>query len=138
MDKKIIKYMAYTVKMSVRDYECDLQGIVNNAVYQNYLEHARHLYLQSKGIDFSKLHKQGHDLVITSCKIEYLESLRSGDDFLIGLRVSRMGRIRFIFDQEIRRPNGNIVLTSNFVGTCLNHSGRPGFPLEVNALFEAS
>ena len=48
--------MAYTVKMSVRDYECDLQGIVNNAVYQNYLEHARHLYLQSKGIDLSLIH----------------------------------------------------------------------------------
>ena len=34
----------FELKMSVRDYECDLQGIVNNAVYQNYLEHARHQF----------------------------------------------------------------------------------------------
>ena len=29
----------YELKMKVRDYECDLQGIVNNANYQHYLEH---------------------------------------------------------------------------------------------------
>ena len=28
----------YRLKFKVRDYECDMQGIVNNSVYQNYLE----------------------------------------------------------------------------------------------------
>jgi len=36
----------------VRDYECDLQGIVNNAVYLHYLEHTRHEFLKQSGIDF--------------------------------------------------------------------------------------
>ena len=40
----------FTLTLAVRDYECDLQGVVNNAVYQNYLEHARHQYLQSLGL----------------------------------------------------------------------------------------
>ncbi|NLI24182.1 MAG: acyl-CoA thioesterase, partial [Bacteroidales bacterium] len=30
----------FELEMEVRDYECDIQGIVNNAVYMNYLEHA--------------------------------------------------------------------------------------------------
>ena len=27
----------YELEMKVRDYECDLQGIVNNANYQHYI-----------------------------------------------------------------------------------------------------
>lgn len=31
----------FSIEMEARDYELDLQGIVNNSVYQNYIEHAR-------------------------------------------------------------------------------------------------
>jgi acyl-CoA thioester hydrolase len=34
----ILDAHAFASEMSVRDYECDMQGIVNNSVYQNYLE----------------------------------------------------------------------------------------------------
>jgi acyl-CoA thioester hydrolase len=34
----------FKLEFEVRDYEYDLSGVVNNAVYQNYLEHARHMY----------------------------------------------------------------------------------------------
>ena len=48
MDKYI-----YELKMKVRDYECDLQGIVNNANYQHYIEHTRHEFLTSTGTAMS-------------------------------------------------------------------------------------
>ena len=51
----------YELEMKVRDYECDLQGIVNNANYQHYLEHTRHEFLISVGISFAALHEQGVD-----------------------------------------------------------------------------
>ena len=44
-----MKYV-YELKMKVRDYECDLQGIVNNANYQHYTEHTRHEFLLQSGI----------------------------------------------------------------------------------------
>ena len=44
----------YNEEIAVRDYECDIQGIVNNSVYMNYCEHARHEYLKTVGIDFVK------------------------------------------------------------------------------------
>ena len=46
------------LEMKVRDYECDLQGIVNNANYQHYLEHTRHEFLTSVGVSFAALHEQ--------------------------------------------------------------------------------
>lgn len=48
----------YELEMKVRDYECDLQGIVNNANYQHYLEHTRHEFLTSVGVSFAALHEQ--------------------------------------------------------------------------------
>ena len=44
----------FEIELQVRDYECDIQGIVNNAVYQNYLEHCRHKFLNSVGLDFTQ------------------------------------------------------------------------------------
>ena len=54
----------YELEMKVRDYECDLQGIVNNANYQHYLEHTRHEFLTSVGVSFAALHEQGVDPVV--------------------------------------------------------------------------
>ena len=50
--------------MEVRDYECDIQGIVNNANYLHYTEHTRHLFLLSLGVSFAQLHEKGVDAVV--------------------------------------------------------------------------
>jgi acyl-CoA thioester hydrolase len=49
----------FRIEFQVRDYELDMQGIVNNGVYFNYLEHARHEYLLAKGVDFAALTRDG-------------------------------------------------------------------------------
>ena len=45
----------FHLELRVRDYQCDMQGIVNNAVYPSYIEHARHEFLKVMGLDFSGL-----------------------------------------------------------------------------------
>ena len=45
--------------MSVRDYELDSFGVINNAVYQNYLEHTRHQFLESQGLKLTAYLEQG-------------------------------------------------------------------------------
>ena len=75
------KYI-YELKMKVRDYECDLQGIVNNANYQHYLEHTRHEFLTSVGISFARLHEEGVDPVVARLTMAFKTPLRSGDEFV--------------------------------------------------------
>ena len=61
-----MKEYRFELEMKVRDYECDLQGVVNNANYQHYMEHTRHEFLESLGENFGQLHEQGVD-VFVSC-----------------------------------------------------------------------
>ena len=58
------------LEMDVRDYELDTQGVVNNSVYQNYLEHARHQFLKVMGINFNGLHANGVDAVVHKIELE--------------------------------------------------------------------
>jgi acyl-CoA thioester hydrolase len=128
----------FEVEMGVRDYECDLQGIVNNAVYLNYLEHARHLFLNSRGIDFAELARNGVNLVVTRIEIDYLHPLRSGDRFRVSLMPQRVSRLRFGFRQEIVRiPDGKAIVRAKVIGTALNAGGRPHLPAVVEQLMGA-
>ena len=43
----------FKLTMEARDHECDIQGVVNNAHYQHYFEHARHRFLLDHKIDFA-------------------------------------------------------------------------------------
>ena len=72
----------FEIQLKVRDYECDIQGIVNNAIYQSYLEHARHEYLQSKNISFKKLTEEGILLMVSRIEMDFKRSLTSGIPFL--------------------------------------------------------
>ena len=119
----------------VRDYECDLQGIVNNAVYQHYLEHARHEFLLSKKVDFAELSREGLDLVVIRAEIDYKSPLTSGDEFYVGLNFSMKDRVRFQFEQIVHRKSDDVVCVKALItGTGMNERGRPSVPKELVTL----
>ena len=113
----------FTHEMKVRDYECDLQGIVNNANYQHYMEHSRHELLDSLGVNFGKLHEDGIDAMVAKITIEYKIPLRSGDRFVVGINMERKGP-KIIFYQDIYRlPDGKLC-TKGTVETICVENGR--------------
>ena len=115
----------FELEFSVRDYEVDLQGIVNNAVYQHYLEHARHEFLISRKIDFAALHKQGNDLIVVRIEMDYKYPLKSRDKFKVTLRVKKEGPLKVIFEQTIvRLPDRKMIVAARVTGVCLK-DGRP-------------
>jgi len=110
----------------VRDYECDMQGIVNNSVYQNYLEHARHKFIKAKGLDFAEITKQGIFLVLIKAELEYKASLKSGDEFYISTWVERESKLKLAFQQRLHRVSDEkLMLSAKMTVTSTTEAGRP-------------
>ena len=116
----------FSLEFKVRDYECDLQGIVNNSVYQNYLEHARHEFFIANGFSFANLTKEGINLVVTRAELDYKKPLRSGDSFWVGLKLKQKGAARGQFEQQIFRCGDNaLILNSVFTWAAITPEGKP-------------
>jgi acyl-CoA thioester hydrolase len=118
----------YSVEFAVRDYECDLQGVVNNANYQHYLEHARHVFLISKGISFARLHEEGLDLIVTKVEIEYKYPLKSCDRFFVTINIQREGHVRIVFIQNIFRLTDNKLIVKARITSAATKKGKPVAP----------
>lgn len=107
----------------VRDYECDLQGIVNNANYQHYMEHSRHLFIKSRGVSFSELHAEGIDVVVARFEIQYKTPLRPEDEYICRLRPEKVG-VRYVFHQAIFRAGDGVLVARGRVDCATTIGGR--------------
>jgi len=121
--------------MRVRDYECDLQGVVNNSVYQNYFEHSRHEFLLANNIDFSDLAEQGIHLMVTRVELDFKRSLRPKNDFYVTVEVEKVSRIQYEFIQHIYlTENDQLMVSSKAIGVAVNLKGRPMASPELDRL----
>ncbi len=127
----------FETEMDVRAYECDIQGIVNNANYLHYLEHTRHHFLVSRGISFSELHNRGIDAVVARMTLQYKAPLRCDDLFRSCLNVRKEG-LRYVFSQDIyRKADGKLSLRATTELVCLI-DGRLGQSPEYDAILPAT
>ena len=113
----------YCIEMKVRDYECDVQGVVNNANYQHYMEHTRHEFLESIGGSFSHLHEEGVDLMVSKITIEYKRPLRGGDSFVVCINMERRGA-KLVFVQDIYNKANGVLAAKGLVDIVCLKNGR--------------
>ncbi|RXR18405.1 acyl-CoA thioesterase [Flavobacterium amnicola] len=118
----------FSIEMDVRDYELDVQSIVNNSVYQNYLEHARHEFLHHHGIDFVEFAQNNILLVVKNIEMNFKNSLVSRDKFKIEVAAEKEGNLKVVFHQNIIRIADNkTILTAKVTGVAIK-KGRPVAP----------
>lgn len=128
-----MKYI-FELEMKVRDYECDAQGIVNNANYQHYMEHTRHEFIESLGVPFDGLHQQGIDPVVARITIAFKTPLRGGEHFRSCLGMVKEG-LKYVFYQDLYRiPDNKVVAKGKVEIVCLTN-GKLGESQLFNDLF---
>ncbi len=113
----------FELKMKVRDYECDTQGIVNNANYLHYMEHTRHEFLESYGVSFFKLQERRIDPVVVRIDIQYKSSLKGSEHFISRLKAAREG-VKIVFFQEIYRETDNKLCCKAKVEVAVTENGK--------------
>lgn len=126
--------MEYRVEFEVRDNEIDIQGVVNNANYFIYMAHARHKFLSEiLKIDFIEMAKDKQNLFLISTKIDFKKALLPNDKFYITCKLIPEGRIRFVFEQEVRLYDNTLIAIGYNTGVCMDgNKNKPYVPKEIS------
>lgn len=132
--KTMIKKYIFETRMEVRDYECDIQGIVNNANYLHYTEHTRHLFLKHTGLSFAEMHSRGIDAVVARMNLQYKQPLRCDDGLISRLALHKEG-IRWVFDHDIFRASDERLCFRATVELAVLINGRLGTSDEYDKAF---
>jgi acyl-CoA thioester hydrolase len=89
--------------LTVRTYECDSYGHVNNANYLNYLEYARYQFLKAVGFNYPSAIQAGYGVYVAKVVIEYKKSAITEDELLIRSWPIKKGAVSGVIAQRILR-----------------------------------
>ena len=111
---------AFQVRVTVRGYELDTQGHLNQAVYLQYGEHARWECLRAAGISQDRLIADGVGPVALEVTLRFLTELRGGDEVDVSCGFTWGAGKTFRIEQEYRRLDGVPVASLTGVGGLLD------------------
>ena len=126
----------FETRMEVRDYECDIQGIVNNANYLHYTEHTRHRFLRSLGVSFADLHEKGVDAVVARMQLTYKVPLTCDDEIISRMGLKKQG-LRWVFNHDLFRASDEQLCFHADVDLVTLINGKLGNSKEYDEAFAA-
>lgn len=135
MDKQFLNMaLTYEYKMKVRDYECDSQGVVNNANYLHYFEATRHELMEQCGLRLRDLTEANIIPLVRNINVSYKSSLRGSEEFICKVNIEREG-LRYFFLQEIIRVPDNTLSAKAVIEVVCLMNGKVSKPEMFDKVF---
>ncbi|WNI26254.1 acyl-CoA thioesterase [Streptomyces sp. ITFR-16] len=100
--------MTFSVDVTVRGYELDTQGHLNQAVYLQYAEHARWELLRAAGLPQDRLLADGVGPVALEVTVKFRSELRGGDRVRVTCRFDYGEGKTFTVAQQILKEDGTL------------------------------
>ncbi|QNP63855.1 acyl-CoA thioesterase [Streptomyces genisteinicus] len=116
--------MTFFADVTVRGYELDTQGHLNQAVYLQYAEHARWELLRAAGLSQEKLLASGVGPVALEVTVKYARELRGGDRVRISCRFVYGEGKTFRVEQRIVKEDGTVAAEITGVAGMLDLTSR--------------
>ncbi|MGW1408956.1 acyl-CoA thioesterase [Streptomyces sp. NPDC002403] len=116
--------MTFFVDVTVRGYELDTQGHLNQAVYLQYAEHARWELLRAAGLPQDKLLASGVGPVALETTVKFLRELRGGDRVRVTCRFVYGEGKTFTVAQQILKEDGTVAAEVTGVAGMLDLAAR--------------
>ncbi|MFF7788523.1 thioesterase family protein [Streptomyces sp. NPDC007991] len=98
----------FSVPVTVRGYETDVQGHLNQSVYLNYAEHSRWSLLRAAGISQSALVGSGVGPVALETTLRYQRELVAGDEVEVTCAFAWGEGKTFRIEQTVRKTDGTV------------------------------
>lgn len=118
----------FFVRVTVRGYETNTQGHLNQAVHLHYAEHARWSLLQAAGITQSALIARRVGPVVLETTIHYRRELLAGDEVDVTCAFTwRDGKV-FTVEQTITKTDGTVAAELTAVAGLLDLDRRTLVP----------
>ena len=97
------------VPMEKRIYyhDTDAGGVVYYANYLKYLEEARTVFMEEKGIPITSMHTEGFLYAVRKCDITYKSPARYGEMIVCVTALKEITAAQIIFTQSIREKESN-------------------------------
>lgn len=108
MNRAVQTSMTFFVDVTVRGYELDTQGHLNQAVYLQYAEHARWELLRAAGLPQEKLLADGVGPVALEVTVKFRRELRGGERVRVSCRFDYGQGKTFTIAQQILKEDGTV------------------------------
>ncbi|MFF0537613.1 acyl-CoA thioesterase [Streptomyces coelicoflavus] len=114
----------FSVPVTVRGYETDTQGHLNQSVYLNYAEHARWSLLRAAGISQAGLVASGVGPVALETTIRFRRELLAGDEVAVSCVFEWGGGKTFRIRQVVTKADGTVAAEIDAVGGLMDLTER--------------